>query len=216
MKEIQPGIYSQDDRIYTLNQNEGEDVYGEPLIEVDGQEYRRWKADRSKAGAAVQKGINLGLEQDDIVLYLGAASGTTVSHFSDILTDGLVVGVEYSDTVARKLVQLAEERNNIAPVLGDARKPEGYEHLISEADLVFQDISQRDQPEIFLKNVEKYMKDDGTALIAVKAKSISDSRDPEDIYSEVKDKLTEKLEIVEETTLEPYETDHLFLKMKWK
>lgn len=216
MEELQTGIYHQNDNIYTLNANPGENVYGEPLIDVEGDEYRKWEPKRSKAGAAVKKGIELGLEKDDIALYLGAASGTTVSHFADILEEGLIVGVEYSDTVARKLVRLAEKRENIAPVLGDARNPEGYEHLIDEADVVFQDISQRDQPEIFLKNVKKYMKDDGVALIAVKAKSISDSRDPEDIYSEVKDKLTEELEIVSETTLEPYETDHLFLKMKWK
>jgi len=216
MDEIQPGIFGQGDLIYTLNHNAGGEVYGEALINENGEEYRRWEADRSKAGAAVQKGVDLDLEKDDIVLYLGAASGTTVSHFSDILEEGLVVGVEYSDTVARKLVRLAEQRDNIAPVLGDARNPEGYEHLIQEADVVFQDISQRDQPEIFTKNVEKYMKDDGTALIAVKAKSISDSRDPEDVYQKVKDKLTEKLEIVEETTLDPYETDHLFLRLKWK
>jgi len=216
MDEIQPGIFGQGELIYTLNRNAGEEVYGEDLINENGEEYRSWEADRSKAGAAVQKGVDLDLEKDDIVLYLGAASGTTVSHFSDILEEGLVVGVEYSDTVARKLVRLAEQRDNIAPVLGDARNPEGYEHLIQEADVVFQDISQRDQPEIFTKNVEKYMKEDGTALIAVKAKSISDSRDPEDVYRKVKDKLTEKLEIVEETTLDPYETDHLFLRLKWK
>ena len=208
MDEIQPGIFGQGELIYTLNRNAGEEVYGEDLINENGEEYRSWEADRSKAGAAVQKGVDLDLEKDDIVLYLGAASGTTVSHFSDILEEGLVVGVEYSDTVARKLVRLAEQRDNIAPVLGDARNPKGYEHLIQEADVVFQDISQRDQPEIFTKNVEKYMKEDGTALIAVKAKSISDSRDPEDVYRKVKDKLTEKLEIVEETTLDPYETDH--------
>jgi fibrillarin-like pre-rRNA processing protein len=214
MEEIQTGIYEQNDTIYTLNANPGENVYGEPLIDVNHEEYRKWEPKRSKAGAAVKKGVELGLDRDDIVLYLGAASGTTVSHFADIVMEGLVVGVEYSDTVARKLVRLAEKRENIAPVLGDARNPEGYEHLIEEADVVFQDISQRDQPEIFLKNVEKYLKDDGVALLAVKAKSISDSRDPEDIYSEVKEKFTEKLEIIEETTLDPYETDHLFLKMK--
>jgi fibrillarin-like pre-rRNA processing protein len=216
MEEIQTGIYQQNDSIYTKNANPGENVYGEPLIDVEGDEYRKWEPKRSKAGAAVKKHVELGLDKDDIVLYLGAASGTTVSHFADVLEEGLIVGVEYSDTVARKLVRLAEKRDNIAPVLGDARNPEGYEHLIDESDVVFQDISQRDQPEIFLKNVEHYLKDDGVALIAVKAKSISDSRDPEEIYSEVKDKLTEELEIVSETTLEPYETDHLFLKMKWK
>lgn len=215
MEEIQPGIYRKDGRLYTVNANPGEKVYGEELRNED-REYRAWNPSRSKAGAAVMKGIDLGLEQDSEVLYLGAASGTTVSHFSDILVDGFVYAVEYSETVARDLLELAEARENIAPVLGDARKPGEYADLVGEVDTVFQDISQQDQPEIFLKNAERFLKDNGTGLIAVKAQSISTSRDPEEIFEEVKEKLEEKFEILEESLLDPYETDHLFLKMRKK
>ncbi|MFT4893116.1 MAG: fibrillarin-like pre-rRNA processing protein [Candidatus Nanohaloarchaea archaeon] len=214
MKEIQPGIFRKNSSIYTIA-GSGESVYGEKFIEENGEKYREWDASRSKVGAAIQKDIEIELEKSDGVLYLGAASGTTVSHFSDVLTDGFVYAVEYSETVIRDLLDLAENRENIAPILGNARKPEEYEDLVDgKVDIVFQDISQSDQPEIFIRNCEKYLKDDGVGLLAVKAKSISTSEDPEKIFKEVKEKLGEKFRIESEITLEPYEKDHLFLKLK--
>ncbi len=215
MEEIQTGIYSKGEKIFTEAASD-EPVYGEKFIEEEGTPFREWNPNRSKAGAAVKKGIKLELEQDMEVLYLGAASGTTVSHFSDILKEGFIFAVEYSDTVIRELVHVAEERENIAPILANARNPDEYEDLVDKVDLLFQDISQKDQAEIFIKNAEKYLKEEGVALIAVKAQSISSSRPPEEIFEEVKDKLGKKFEIKEETLLDPYETDHLFLKMKLK
>lgn len=214
MEEIQPGIYRQGDLIYTEAAS-GKPVYGENFVEESGTVFRRWEASRSKAGAAVQNGVELGIEPENLVLYLGAASGTTVSHFSDILAEGFVFAVEYSDTVIRDLVKVSEERENIAPILGNARNPEQYEDLVEEVDALFQDISQKDQADIFLKNAEKYLKEDGLGLIAIKAQSISSSRDPEEIFEEVKEKLSEEFDFVQETRLEPYETDHLFLKMRF-
>lgn len=216
MEEIQPGIYENNGKIFTKAASK-ERVYGEAFVEEDEESFRRWDPNRSKMGAAVKKDIDLELEEDFEVLYLGAASGTTVSHVSDIVTEGFVFAVEYSDTVIRDLVHVAEERENIAPILGNARNPEEYDDLVAgKVDLVFQDISQSDQAEIFNKNCEKYLREDGTALIAVKAQSISSSRDPGQIFEEVKEKLEEKFDIGEEMLLDPYETDHLFLKMKLK
>lgn len=214
MKEIQPGIFQRNGKIYTENADPGEKVYGEGLIDHEGIEYRRWDAGRSKIGAAVQNGIDLGLEKDDFVLYLGAASGTTISHLSDILSEGFILGVEYSDTVIRGLVELSERRENIAPFLGDARKPEEYSEYVDEADMVFQDISQRDQAEIFLKNCRNFLKKGGVGLLAVKARSISSSKDKDKIFDEVREKVSSEYEIVDETELEPYEKEHLVLKIE--
>lgn len=215
MEQIQPGIYRKNKDIYTESASD-KPVYGESFVTENGSSYREWDASRSKAGAAVRKDVEPSINRDDEILYLGAASGTTVSHFSDILTDGFIYAVEYSETVIRDLVDVAEERENIAPILGNARKPEEYSDIVEECDVVFQDISQSDQAEIFIRNCEKYLKEDGIALLSVKAKSISTSEDPEKIFEEVKEKLLEEFSIIEETTLEPYEKDHLFLKMKIK
>lgn len=215
MEEIQPGIYTKGSKLYT-KASSSEKVYGEKFIEEDGTEYREWNPNRSKVGAAVKKDVDLEMEQGDDVLYLGAASGTTVSHFSDILDEGFVFAVEYSDTVIRGLVEVAESRKNIAPILANARNPEEYEELVEKVDVVFQDISQSDQAEIFAKNAEKYLKKDGVALIAVKAQSISSSRPAGEVFDEVKQKLSNKFKLIAEAPLEPHETDHLFLKMRLK
>jgi len=214
VKQIQDGIYKENQKLYTANAVKDQKVYGEQLLNKEGVQYRNWQPSRSKAGAAVMKNIELGLEKTSEVLYLGAASGTTVSHFSDILSRGFIYGVEYSDTVIQDLVKLAEKRENIAPILGDAQKPENYEELIQEkVDIVFQDISQSNQPEIFLKNARKYLKRGGIGLLSVKAHSISTSRNEEEIFDEVKNKIQKDFNIVSETKLEPYEKNHLFLKM---
>ncbi|MFB6175111.1 MAG: fibrillarin-like rRNA/tRNA 2'-O-methyltransferase [Candidatus Nanohalobium sp.] len=214
MEEVQPGIFRNKGRIYTKNADPGHKVYGEGLIEFEDEEYRRWDANRSKAAAAVQNGMKLGLEHDDMVLYLGAASGTTVSHFSDILEEGFIVGVEYSDTVIRGLVELAELRENIAPFLGDARKPEEYSEYVDEADMVFQDISQRDQAEIFLKNCREYLREGGVGLLAVKARSISSSKSKDEIFGDVREKVASEFDIVNEVELDPHEREHLVLKIE--
>lgn len=216
MKEVQPGIFRRGGKLYTEAAST-ESVYGESFVEVEDEKFRGWSPSRSKVGAAVMNGVDLGIEKDSEVLYLGAASGTTVSHLSDIAQEGFIYGVEVSETVIRDLVTLAEDRSNIAPILEDARKPENYEELVDgKVDTVFQDVSQRDQPEIFLRNVEKFLKDDGTGLLAVKARSISSSRTKEEIFGEVREKIREKMEIVDETELDPYEKEHLFLKLKKK
>jgi fibrillarin-like rRNA methylase len=85
---------------------------------------------------------------------------------------------------------------------------------VEEVDALFQDISQKDQAEIFIKNAEKFLREDGTALLAIKAQSVSSSRDAEEIFDEVKEKLQERFDFVDESRLDPYEKDHLFLKMR--
>lgn len=216
MKEIQPGIFSEGGRLFTENAVPGEKVYGEKLIAHEGREFREWNPDRSKAAAAVNKEVRLGIDKNDEILYLGAASGTTVSHFSDIARGGFIVAVEYSKEVARDLISLAEKRENIAPVIADVRKPGEYAELVENPDIVYQDISQRDQASILAKNCEMFLKDDGIALIAVKAQSISSTRDAEEVFEEVKKELMEDFDILEEVRLEPHEKDHLFLELARK
>ena len=121
-------------------------VYGERI--PDG--YRLWDPFRSKLAALLlkSKGRGLRLNRDSKVLYLGAATGTTVSHVSDIVADGLVYAVEFSPRSMRDLIRLCERRENIIPILADAAKPEEYAALVEPVDLVYQDIAQRNQAEI--------------------------------------------------------------------
>ena len=50
------------------------------------KEYRAWNPFRSKLAAAILGGVGeIHIKPGSKVLYLGAASGTTVSHVSDIV-----------------------------------------------------------------------------------------------------------------------------------
>ena len=79
-------------RIATQNLTPGLKVYDEDLITIKNIEYRLWDPTRSKLAAALVKGLNeLPIIPKSSVLYLGAASGTTPSHVSDIIgVNGIV------------------------------------------------------------------------------------------------------------------------------
>ena len=142
------------DALVTKNLVPGESVYNEKRISVevgtDKIEYRVWNPYRSKIAASVVGGISeTGVIPGAKVLYLGAASGTTVSHVSDIIgPTGVVYAVEFSHRVGRDLVNMAKKRTNIIPIIHDARKPQDYRFLVGMVDVVFADVAQPDQARI--------------------------------------------------------------------
>jgi len=78
--------------LVTKNLVPGESVYGEKRVTVEGTEpdtkveYRVWNPFRSKLAAGVLGGLdNIFIAPGKKVLYLGAASGTSVSHVADIV-----------------------------------------------------------------------------------------------------------------------------------
>ena len=203
-------VYLKDGNIATCNLTPGTSVYGEELIQED-VEYRIWNPRRSKLAAALLNGLeNLELEDSSKVLYLGASTGTTVSHISDITTNGRIYAVEFSLTTAKKLVQLSRQRPNIAPILGDATKPKGYMNIVEKADLVYCDVAQPTQTELFMRNMNLFLKDNGMSLLMIKARSIDVVQKPKKIFKEQEKKLKEKgFRIIEKVKLEPYEKDHI-------
>lgn len=111
-------------------------------------------------------------------MYLGASTGTTVSHISDIVINGRIYAVEFSPTTAKKLVQLSHQRSNIAPILGDATKPKGYLNIVEKSDLVYCDVAQPTQTELFMKNMNLFSTDAGVGLLMIKARSIDVVQNP--------------------------------------
>lgn len=181
----------------------GEPVYGEP---VRG-EWRAWDPHRSKLGAMLEKGMDLGLSGDETVLYLGAASGTTVSHVADF--SGPTYAVEFAPRPVRDLLSVAEVRENLFPLLKDARKTESYAHVVeSDLDAVIQDVATRGQAEVAIRNRE-FLANDGRLLAAIKARSEDVTREPSEVFSDVLDRLSEEYEIIDTERLEPYHDDHL-------
>ena len=93
------------EHIATVNLLKGVTLYGEKLVTRNGNEYRTWDPFRSKLAAAYIKGLNFEFTDVDKVLYLGASTGTTVSHLSDIVgRSGRIFAVESSTRVARELI----------------------------------------------------------------------------------------------------------------
>ena len=212
MKNIEiEGVFKQGNRIYTENPSycKGIQVYNEKLVKYRDKELRSWNPYRSKLAAAILNGFNFMIEPYMKILYLGAASGTTVSHISDIVKDGLIYAVESSPFAAKSLIALCKKRKNVIPIFADANHPDRYSYIISNVDLIYQDISQRNQADIFISNVSKYLKNKETSILMVKARSIDVSLKPKKAYDIVCTKLKEnKLKIIETIDLFPYEKDH--------
>lgn len=181
----------------------GPPVYGEP---TDG-EWRLWDAGRSKLGAMLELGMDTGLRGGETVLYLGAASGTTVSHVADFA--GPTYAVEFAPRPTRDLVGVAEARENLFPLLKDARKPETYAHVVeSDVDVLFQDVATRGQGAVAAAN-RQFLRDDGRALVAIKPRSEDVVRDPDAVFEDVLSDLRAEYEVLETRRLDRFHTDHL-------
>ncbi len=213
LSKIFDGIYSDGRRIYTENMVKGKKVYGERLISFNGKELREWNPFRSKLGAGIKKGINSPLKKGMNVLYLGAAEGTTISHISDIIgKEGLIVGIDISARVMHKLIELSEERENLIAYLEDANKTEETKKELNEIefDFLFQDVSQKNQTEIFLKNAQTFLKKGKTAMLSIKARSIS-QKNSKKILEDEKKKLEKEFNVKRTAFLEPFQKDHLLV-----
>ena len=208
-------IEERDGRVALLTRNlaPGKRVYNEDLVQRDGVEYRTWDPFRSKLAAAILKGMRTDvIKEGDRVLYLGASTGTTASHISDIVgPGGLVIGIEFAPRVAREFVEhVARERKNVIPFVADARDPSKYS--VTEVDVVYCDIAQPDQTEIAIANCTRLLRKDGRLLLAVKARSIDVLKDPELVYEEERGKLEKagfSVEVI--VDLKPFEKDHVLV-----
>jgi len=196
-----------DGQLATLNLVPGSSVYGERLL----GDYRSWSPRRSKLASALLKGLKLPLSADSSVLYLGASTGTTASHLSDILSDGILYLVEFAKKPMEKLVSLCEARYNMIPIFEDANHPERYLGIVGEVDLIYQDISQPNQVEILIKNADHLLKKSGWVIIAIKARSIDLARSSEDIFRSELEKFSMRFEIEETFDLSPGYRDHLMV-----
>ncbi|MBC7130227.1 fibrillarin-like rRNA/tRNA 2'-O-methyltransferase [Candidatus Bathyarchaeota archaeon] len=203
-------------RLATKNLTPGRNVYGEKLIKFEGIEYRLWDAFRSKLAAAIIKGIKtVPIKPGDQVLYLGAASGTTASHISDIVGEnGRVYCVEFAPRSIRELVNnVCAYRLNMLPILEDARFPEKYTMYVrGKVDVIYCDIAQPEQAKILADNADVFLKNGGWVMLAVKAQSIDVTKEPDEIYRrEVKVLESRGFEIEDVVHLEPYDRAHAMI-----
>ena len=219
MKEIFPGVYSINNKIATVNSTPGIKTFGEMLVKAEGKEFRLWDPNRSKACAAIVKGIKeFPIREGTIVLYLGIAHGFTASFLSDIIgSNGMLYGVEFSDRCFNELLPVVEKRRNIIPILADARKPENYKNtVIEKVDVVFCDIAQRDQTDVAIRNCKEFLKPNGYLMLAIKTQSIDVTRSSKEIVREEMNKVVAYFDIIDWKMLEPFEDKHGFVLAKFK
>ena len=203
MTDLPNGIQRREFDGRTRLATRGQPVYGEP---TDG-EWRCWDAGRSKLGAMLEAGMEIDLTDGDGVLYLGAASGTTVSHVADFA--GPTYAVEFAPRPMGDLLDVAEARTNLFPLLKDARKPDTYSHIVeSGLDVLVQDVATRGQASVAVDNA-RFLGDNGQLLLAIKARSEDVTADPEAVFDSVCAELTEAYEIIDRQRLDPSHDDHL-------
>ncbi len=204
----------------TQNLINGNSVYGEKIVKYEDIEYRLWDPFRSKLAGAILKGLRENpIKESSKVLYLGASTGTTVSHVSDIVgNNGIVFPVEPSVRVARELLEnVSSKRNNIIPILSDARNYLKYYGYFGIVDVVYSDIAQPDQTMIAIDNSKSYLKDNGDLLIIIKTRSIDVLTDPKIVTQNEAKKLEDNnFTINQIINLEPFEKDHSLIHAKLK
>lgn len=208
-------------RLATKNLAPGRNVYGERLIRDEGVEYRLWDAFRSKLAASILKGLKtVPIKPDHRVLYLGAASGTTPSHVSDIVGEkGHVYCVEFASRSLRELVDnVCAFRLNMIPILEDARFPERYAMFVNgKVDDIYCDIAQVEQAKILAANADVFLKKAGWIMFAVKAQSIDVTKEPTEVYEgEIKVLERSGFRIEEVVHLEPYDKAHAMITAQAK
>lgn len=209
------------DNVFMIKTQEGDllctrsDFRGEDDIEFEGNIFKPWSPATSKLASVITKGMNVPVNKNSRILYLGAASGTTVSHVSDIAANGIVYAVEFAPRPARDLLMKVGERTNVIPILADARHPEKYPPFIDSVDFIFQDVAQPDQADIAIANAEKYLNKGGHLIIAIKGRSISVSEDLETIFDREVSTLEKRFEIMERISLEPLHHDHIAVLCKY-
>lgn len=205
-------------RIFTKSLIPGKTYFEERTSRDGKEEYREFDPRRSKLAAMIMKGCtNIGIRKDDVILYLGSSHGYTCSFLSDVVgNEGLIFGIDPAPRVMRDFVFLAEQRKNLVPILADANHPTSYADKICQADIVFQDIAQKNQMDIFVRNCNLYLKNGGYGLLAVKARSIDVKRKPKDIFVEIRKKLDKIFTVIDYKTLDPFEKDHCMIIVKKK
>jgi fibrillarin-like pre-rRNA processing protein len=206
--------------IATLNMVKGSSVYGEKLVKQKGAEYRLWDPYRSKLAGAMKKGLyDLPVKKSMKVLYLGASTGTTVSHISDIVgPDGTVFAVEPAVRVARELIEnVASKRANVVPIIEDARKSQLYFSIFGKVDLVYSDIAQADQTDIAIANCHTYLKQGAAILIVIKTRSIDVTMDPAAVVAREAKRLRDNGFTIDQIiNLDPFDKDHSIIHAKYR
>ena len=180
----------------------------EKNLKIGNEEYRIWDPYHSKLAALILKGVAIPLRKDSNVLYLGAANGTTVSHVSDIISEGTVFAVEFSPRAMQDLIRVCIPRMNLIPILADAMHPNSYKNMVPAVDFIYQDVAQREQARIAIRNAQLFLKKSGYLILMIKSRSIDSAGKTDEVVDKEVIRLEGLFSIQERVNLEPFHSDH--------
>ena len=164
-----------------------------------------WNPYHSKLSAyLIAGGENWPFKNNSKVLYLGSAEGNTISYLSKICKTDTITAVDISAVAMAELLVLAKNKKNIIPCLNDAHFPERYRIQANNPDIIYQDIAQNDQVDIFIRNCN-YFKPK-YAFLMLKTQSIAGRN--KEIFKETEKKLTEIFGKVETVNINKWAKGH--------
>jgi len=197
------------DNVFTLTARDGSKrLVTKNLVPGEKEEYRIWDPYHSKLAAIMLKGFSVPIRKDSQVLYLGAANGTTASHVSDIVSEGTVFAVEFSPRAMQDLIRVSTPRINLIPIFADAMQPGLYKNMVPDVDIIYQDIAQREQARIAIRNAELFLKKNGFLILIIKSRSIDSARNTDEVIHDEIRKLEQVFEVREVINLRPFHSDH--------
>ena len=177
-------------------------VYGEKMLNG----YRVWDPYRSKLAALWYLDKTTDIASDDVVLYLGAANGTTVSHVADYAES--VYAIEFAPRPMQDLLEVSKRRKNIIPIFADATRPKEYAGFLEPSDLLYMDVAQPNQAAIAVKHLP-FLKKGGRLILMLKTRSVDIRKTPEEVFNESCAELSAAgLSIEKSCWLTPYHIDH--------
>lgn len=197
------------EKLLTKNLVPGIKINNEKILTISNEEFRIWDPFHSKLAAIMLKGSSLPIRKDSSFLYLGAANGTTVSHVSDIIEKGIVYAIEISPRAMKDLIRISIPRKNVVPILADAMNPGSYQNMVPEIDFLYQDVAQREQAMIAIRNAELFLKKDGILVLIIKAKSIDSIKKTNNVFEKEIKKLECIFKVRQLFDLEPFHKDHM-------
>ena len=170
-----------------------------------------WNPYHSKLSAYLMAGgKNWPFKKNSKILYLGSAEGNTISYLSEICLTNNITAVEISAVAMAELLVLAKEKENIIPCLNDAHFPEKYRIQANNPEIIYQDIAQNDQVDIFIQNCEYYKPKH--AFLMLKTQSMAKQYD--DIFKKTEKKLNKIFKKVESININKWAKGHSAYYMK--
>ena len=169
------------------------------------KKWETWNPYHSKLSAYLAAGgENWPFKANSKILYLGSAEGNTISYLCEICKTNTITAVDISAVAMAELLVLAKNKENIIPCLNDAHFPERYRIQANNPEIIYQDIAQNDQVDIFIRNC-KYFKPK-YAFLMLKTQSIAGKN--KDIFKDTEKKLENIFEKVETVNINKWAKGH--------